>query len=407
MKKLIYLALLLFGCLAGSAQTQLYPYYENGAWGLTNTKKQVIIAPQYDTAVFFLFDTPYAVAIKNKKAGTIAPDGTILISFIYDKIDYAPGGLGIGKLNGKNVLLNLETSKVIPTVPFDELGNYCHCKQQLFTMVKNGKQFLLNGLTGKRITPSAYDDISFISLSGATPAVIVKNGNKYGFVNSQTGALILPVKYEELTRGNLNYTPVIQARIGNSISYLDNNGKLLKKVTLKNNEAMIGRADDIRVGLANTEASQDLYVYNLGNNKWKLTVEERSSSVTKIIATYELSGYAAMEKFVYKKWDKNEPAVMKAVKDGKMGLINLKGEAVLPFAYDGIEKEEYQVFSRTKLDNKVGVLDHQLYEVKKPVLKQVIQLDPQFDAFLVETQSGRIGFMNRKNGKLYIPGEEE
>jgi hypothetical protein len=135
-------------------------------------------------------------------------------------------------------------------------------------------------------------------------------------------------------------------------------------------------------------------------------VESRGSGSTKVFETYDLNGYSAVEKIAYNNWDKKLPAVIKAVKDGKTGFVGLKGEVLVPFEYDKIESLKNESYYITTLQNKVGVLKNNLYELRKPVLKQVLGYESHLKALLVEMPGGQRGYMDDQNGFIYIPGIE-
>ena len=163
------------------------------------------------------------------------------------------------------------------------------------------------------------------------------------------------------------------------------------------------------MGVIDAEGGEwkDLYVYNLGNNNWKVAIESRSAGSTKVFQTYDLSGYTSLQKLAYRNWDDKQPAILKAVKDGKTGLVGLKGEVILPFEYDAIEEAKNIAYYITRKADKVGVLKNNFVELKKPVLKQLLGEEYRVNALYVEMPTGERGFMNNKTGKIYIPGITE
>jgi hypothetical protein len=405
MKNFAYLCLLLC-TVECAAQYPIYPYSDGHLWGLTNAKLDIIAPPQFDTSAFFLYGASYAIAIKNKKYGTVGRDGKTQIGFTYDKIIVVQEGFGSGLLNGKNLLLNLNNGKAVSPDPFDAVEANCYCEDKLFIIVKGGKKFIISGITGKLLGKTGYDEASFFDRDFG-PRARVKTGSKYGLIDTKTGAYVIPAKYDKIKRTYHDHKDVIEVTTNGQKAYMDGNGKPITEETSKPaNEEESGIFAAVEAPAENGGGWKDLYVYNLGNNNWKLSVESRSSGSTKVFETYDLNGYTAVEKIAYNNWDKKLPAVIKAIKDSRSGLIGLKGEVLIPFEYDNIELVNGEGFYRTTLNNKVGLLNLNLHEIRKPMLKQVLQYENHLKAFLVEMPGGQRGYIDDQTGKIYIPGIE-
>ncbi|THU38361.1 hypothetical protein FAM09_16945 [Niastella caeni] len=405
MKALVYLCLMLC-TLAGTAQTTLYPYSDGKLWGLTNANRDVITPPQFDTIDFFYGSTAI-LAVKNKKYGTIGRDGKTRIDFTYDKIIELPEGLGLGAQKGKYLLLNLETNKLVSPAAYDTLNEYCRCEEKLFIATRGGKKVIISGITGKQAGQTAYDQARFYNRKEGSRA-IVKTGGKYGLIDTKTGAPVIPVKYDKLEVTYRNYKDVVQVTAKGKTQYLDFDGKPVAeepRPETGEEETVMGLG--VVEAPADEDYGKDLYVYNLGNNNWKLTIENRSNGGAKVFQTFNVQGYTSVTKMAYRNWDSQMPAIIKAIKDGKAGIIGLKGDVLVPFEYDNIEEAEGESYYRTTKDNKVGVLKNNLAELRKPVLKRVVKEEYRFNAYLVELPNGQRGYMDQKTGKIYIPGIEE
>jgi hypothetical protein len=404
MKYLTYLCLLIC-TLECAAQTTIYPYSDGHLWGLTNAKLDIIVPPQLDTSAFFMYGQSYAIAIKGKKYGILGRDGKTRIGFSYDKIIEQQAHFGRGLLNGKYILLNLDAGKVVSPDPFDATDDYCYCDEKLFIVVKSAKQFIISGVTGKLLGKTGYDKIEFFSRDFG-PRALVKTGGKFGLIDTKTGVYVIPAKYDRITRSNHSNKDVIEVTANGQTAYLDGNGKPIKEEASKpaNEEQLEETFSAVVAPAADGSDFKDLYVYNLGNNNWKLSLEYRGYGSTKVFQTFDLNGYTAVEKIAYRNWDNKLPAIIKAVKDGKTGLIGLKGEVLLSFEYDKIEQLKGESYYITTKDNKVGVLKNNLYELRKPVLKQVLGYENNLKALLVEMPGGQRGYMDEQNGFIYIPG---
>lgn len=402
MKRMLY-SLLICSALSSTAQTRYYPYSDGQKWGLVNNNVEVVITPQYDTS-FRFGENKLAIAQKNSKYGAIDLAGKVKVPFLYDALEAITAENASGKLNGKYALISFLTGKQVGMIVFDRIGSPCYCKEKLFLVEKNGKTGFFNARTGTLIGKIAYDRADF--LSDFTLRAKVSNGDKHGVINLATGALLTPIKYDDIwASAREDNTIVFAVEEAGVTSYLDQNGKPWKP-------GKESKAEDERIASVemaseeeSDEANKDLYIYNQGNGNWKLTFENRGRSSTEILRTFELSGYTDLKKIYYNNWDKETPALLKAVKDGKAGIIDLAGTVLVPFAYDDID---YQVsYSFTKKDNKVGMLKRDMSELKAPIFKQIVSEDRELNAWLVEMPDARKGYMDRDNGKIYIPGVNE
>lgn len=408
MKNIAYLYLVLLS-LKSTAQPLIYPYSDGHRWGLTNANLEVIAKPQFDTTVFFGKES-YGIAVKDKKYGTIGRDGKTQIDFTYAKINTFREEFGRGYSNGKFVLLNLKTGKVVSPEVLDEIWDYCNCNDKIFTVKKGEQTIFFSGITGKQVGKTAYQDVAeFLpEQQGAGTKAIVKTNGKSGVLDPKTGAWIIPAKYDEVRQTYHQDQIAIVAMANGVKSYFDYNGKPIQE------KPKAGGMEEEGVGLAVVEApvdqewtSKDLYVYNQGGGNWKLGIETRSSGNTKVHQTYEVKGYADVEKISYYDEQNKVPALIKAVKEGKTGIIGLKGEVLVPFIYDNIEElKNHSHYLQTTLNNKTGVLRRNLTELSKPVLKQVLAEEYRLKAWYVEMPNGYRGYMDTETGKIFIPGAE-
>lgn len=401
MKRMLY-SLLICSALSSTAQTRYYPYSDGQKWGLVNNNVDVLIAPQYD-ASFKFGSNKLAIAQKNSKYGAIDLAGNVRVPFLYEELEALTEENGSGKLKGQYALVNFQTGKQVGTLLFDKIGSPCYCKENLFLVVKNEKRGFFNARTGKLIGQIAYDRADF--MSDFTLRAKVSNGDKHGVINLATGALVIPIKYSDIWSTAKENTILFAAEEAGVTSYFDQNGKAWKPQ--KGNEEQEEQIGVVEVASEEEDngGNKDLYIYNQGNGNWKLTFENRGRSSTEILRTFELSGYTDLKKIYYNNWDKETPALLKAVKDGKAGIIDLAGTVLVPFAYDDID---YQVsYSFTKKDNKVGMLKRDMSELKAPIFKQIVSEDRELNAWLVEMPDARKGYMDRDNGKIYIPGVNE
>ena len=406
MKKFGYLCLLLFS-LESIAQSTVYPYSDGHLWGLTNDNLEVLVPPQFDTSVFFIGSYSYAIAIKNKKYGTITRDFKELISFSYDKIDILPGIYGSGLVKGKYILLNLDSGKVVSPDSYDSIENYCYCKEKLFAVKKGSKKIFISSLTGKQWGKNTFDQVEF-SETDFGHGALVKTGGKFGLLDTKTNAWLIPAKYNQLKGTWYNGKRIFVGTENGKTAWFNRNGKPIKVAASKTDETPSGwfAVQEAEPAKPDNEGKLDLYIHNLGNNNWKLNLEIHSAGNTEVFQTFSVKGYTTVEKITYDIRDYKQPAIIKAVKDGKTGLIGLKGQILVPFEYDNIEFVDFDEhwFLKTTQNNKLGLFKMNCVEFKKPMFKKILGINYNVEGLLVEMPDGRQGYMDKESGKIYIPG---
>ncbi|MBO9566183.1 MAG: WG repeat-containing protein [Niastella sp.] len=246
---------------------------------------------------------------------------------------------------------------------------------------------------------------------GLTTKAVVKTNGKFGVLDAKTGTWTVPAQYDEIVQ-TFRYNKIAIAVTAKGVTkYLDYNGKPIQPSKPQAGSKEQGGAGVARMETTNDNDQRwdpkDLYVYNLGGGNWKLSIETRSSGGTKVHQTFEVKGYADVEKVSFYDEVNKIPALIKAVKDGKAGIIGLKGEVLVPFIYDNIgELKVHSFFLETTLNNKTGVLRRDLTELSKPVLKQVLAEEQRLKAWYVEMPNGYRGYMDKETGKIFIPGGE-
>jgi len=410
---------LLLCCLALSAlaQNRYYPYAEGNKWGLTDGSLAVLVAPQFDTSFRFV-DNKFAIVQKQQHYGLISPDGNMILPCDYEALSYFGMNAGIAQLRGKYQLLNFTTGKAVSPFVFDKLNDYSYNDVILLLVTQAGKKYFLNISTGQTLNPKGYDDAFF--LRDYHNRGKIKTGNKYGLMDLRTGAIVLPVKYDKLESAWQNGNKILVATTGNLNTWFDEQGVVIPqpkkekpaKTKAKREEEMTAPMEEtvmeatVEGTVDGPEMKKDIYIYNQGNNKWKLTLENRplyTSGETEILNTFDLNGYTNLQKLNYDAYSRDIPSVtLKAVKDGKAGIINPAGTVLTPFQYDDIIYTGS--YYKTIRNNKIGILSRDLSEITPPVLRNIYAGDPYLRAWLVEMPDGKKGYMDMKSGKIFIPG---
>jgi WG containing repeat len=421
MKKLILLVLVLITA-KGFAQTNfLYPYSPDGKkWGLVDSSLRVVIESLYENEFNFYSNSNTAIVQLNKKQGLLNRAGKLIIPSIYDYIAYEYNELAKLNMNKKFGIASSKTGKLLLPVVYEEIKANSGIAYTM-PVRKGNKWGIVNTKTWKQVGKMEFDEVNGYSEIANT--AIVKKQLKYGMINTKTGVMILPVVYDELSY-EMNYSlqRYFVSAYGNGVTQkFDGNGKLLKEEKKEGN----GSADQIMdmkseavyekapappeeySSLGYSVNDKSLYFYKMDEKKWKVTVEKRSSGGTEIFESFELQGYDTISKLENSSYLNTpvEQNKLKAKKDGKTGIINLKGDVFVNTAYDDIDNNAYGDYYKTMLNGLSGLIHKtNLKEIKKPVLKKIENSYSYNNLYRIEMPAGQIGYMNVITGKIYIPG---
>jgi hypothetical protein len=414
MKTIFFLPVLL-SSLWCNAQDGLYPYAEKNKWGLTNKNRKVVMEPQFDS--IHLFEGEYARVENNKKVGLIHASGRIVYPCSYSDIPFvSANGMAIAKVMKGYILLDPSTGKQKGTLVFELPGMMPMSKTaNLLIAKKEGALTLVSMTTGEPVSKKfPYDDAEFFDEKTLKDYVIVNKDDKYGVVEAMTGREIIPASYSEIKGASDGTQDLIKAVTDDErVVYFDATGKpasaavtkAAKKVEddMGKNSSGAGLKDD---------SKKDLHIYKLANEKWRITLEERLFQKPQVLDSIDINGYTLLQYMSYHAYLNKYPGKIKAVKNGKAGVIDMKGNVLIPLIYDDVVYREdnigHYAYVETKVGNRVGVIPAEsMVELKKPILAQVIDEDVNRQALLVQIASGNRGYMDKKTGEVYVPGYRE
>lgn len=414
MKTIFFLPTLLIS-LWCSAQQDLYPYAEKNKWGLTNKKHTVILEPQFDS--IHLFEGEYARVENNKKVGLIHSSGRIVYPCNYADIPFvSPNGMAIAKVMKGYVLLDPSTGKQKGTLVFELPGmNPMSKTANLLLAKKDGAVGIVNMTTGEPITKKfSYDDAEFFDEKSLKDYVIVNINDKYGVVEAMTGREVIPASYSEIKGASDGTQDLIKATTDDDrVVYFDANGKRVSDAVARAAGKVEENAEKAATGYGiQEESKKDLHIYKLPGGIWRITLEERLFQQPKVLDSIDLSDYSLLEYMSYRADQSKYPGKIKAVKNGKAGVIDMKGNVLVPLIYDDVRYREdnigHYAFIETKVGNRIGVIPvESMKELKKPVLASVIDEDVNRQALLVQVANGSRGYMDKHTGEVYIPGYKD
>jgi hypothetical protein len=414
MKTIYFLPVLLIS-LWCKAQDGLYPYAEKNKWGLTNKKHTVLVEPQFDSIHLFIGE--YARVENNRKVGLIHNSGRIVYPCNFSDMPFvAPNGMAVAKTIKGYVLLDPGTGKPKGTLVFDEIPgiNPMSRSTNLLLVKKEGELGVIDMTTGQPVSKRLkYDDGEFFEEKSLKDYMIVGLDGKYGVAEAMTGKEVIQTIYSEIRGITDGTNDFIRATTDDErVVYFNAAGKVIPAAQAKAAEKADENTHGNSSGLVSDE-KKDLHIYKLPGGNWRIVLEitdfQRNS---RGLDSADLNGYSKLEYLSYRESLPKYPGKIKAIKEGKAGVIDMKGNVLVPLIYDDVSYREDNIghysFIETRVGNRIGVIPAEsMKELKKPVLAQVIDEDVNRQALLIKTASGTRGYMDKNTGEIYIPGYKD
>lgn len=384
-----------------------YPYTEKGKWGLTDKNKSVLLKPEFDT--IDVFRNGYARVESNKKVGLINTNGAVLVTPSYTNITNAFQDFTAIARNIKGYqIIDIRSDKPIGGLFTDVLPERSsYAKGSYYFVNKDGKMGIFDAQVGKMQNGKApYNQITGFNDPALDQYALITVGDTYGVVDVTSGREILKPEYDDIEEVYVGNTVYIAAKKGDDkVFYYDASFRNASPGNVQDKPASATPAE----GEVLNKKAKDMYIYKMGNGKWRVVLENRETSQYKGLDSTDLNGYTSLEYLSYYPNDKRFPTKIKAVKDGKTGVIDMSGKVLLPFIYDDVHFREDMVgryaFIETYLEGKKGVIvAATMQELKKPVLKAILDEDHERNALLIEMPNGQKGYMDKNTGEIFIPG---
>ena len=301
--------------IAGFTEISYFTAYDNGKWGVINSKGENIVDPIYEETI---------IVPNNKKD---------IFLCMYD-VNYTDGSYKTKVLNSKNEEIFTTYTSVEALANYDSSNNTWYVWNAL-KVQKDGKYGLIN-LDGNEIIGCEYDKID--TVKGIKNSILIQKDEKLGIVNA-TGNIIIEPKYidikpltNEYTDGyivknsennygviGINKNQILECKYSDIKQVYGNNMYIVKE----NGKWKIINSD----GTINTEISYDdvtsinndnLIVKN--NNKFGIIGTDKTE---KAKVEYQELNYIFSDYYVAKK-------------DGKFGVINSNNEIMIPLEYTSL-----------------------------------------------------------------------
>ena len=292
-----------------------YTVYEEGKWGVIDTKGNRVIQPTYEEMITIPDNTkPIFICTENVNYN----DGTYTSKAInekskvivgeYDKVEaidnhdknnnlwYENNVLKVQK-DGKYGLINLEGKELLSCTQ-DAIEPIIGTKS-VFITTTNGKKGLVDSM-GKVIILNEYVEITSLTEKYEDGFIVKNEQGKYGIINYDTTVAIEP-KYDEISH-----------IYGNGM-YVVRDANIVKVVNASGESFIENKFNEVK------EINVDNFVIKI-NEKYGIINKEGEE---KIPAEYENLTYAFSNYYI-------------AQKDGKYGVITIDKQEALPFDYSNI-----------------------------------------------------------------------
>ncbi len=356
----------------------IFCIYSNQKYGFMTESGQEITSFDYDFA--YPFSEGLACVCRNGKYGFINTKGELVLPLIYDKASSFSEGLAyfeigdeygfMNKSGDKDFLLNCDSvssfKEGLAYISSD--GKYGYIDKSGNVVIKplyDDVGYFHNGLakvrissrigvidkSGKEIIQPIYDDVSITD-----NYTITELNNKYGCINSK-GMVILPPKYDAISIEENN---MILFTTNEKWGLSDANGNIVLnpiydyvELIPENNSAVIAQNEKWGIvdfnRILRVPLKYDRIFYNSQNGEKLIRVTLNNKT-----GFLNLSNYTERIPLIYDHADDFRHGLAAVELGGKHGVIDKKGNIVLPFEYDNTDIFDNGMISLEQ-DNKYGL----------------------------------------------------
>lgn len=307
---------------------------KNGKYGFIDKKGRVVIPFQYELA--FPFTEGKAAVRLNDKMGFINTRGEVVIPLVYNFTDMFMNGFVKVTLKGKSDLID-HSNKPIARFKYDDMGNF---QDGLARVSLNDKWGFINK-KGEEVISLKYDAAGNFFEGFARVALAATDkkydeygyeieNDKWGFID-HNGNIIIPIKYfmvSDFSEGLAAFDEYGESNHEErNVGYFDKKGNIV--FNTKKYYDVGEFHDGISIVSVDLEAAgypRSYGGYGYMNRKFELVALPRFDN----IMDYEY-GYAAASIPVEVAI---EPRIIKFIAGSKYGILNKKGETVIPFEFE-------------------------------------------------------------------------
>ncbi|GLB47883.1 WG repeat-containing protein [Neptunitalea lumnitzerae] len=251
--------------------------------------------------------------------------------------------------------------------------------------VQKGDKMGYFGKDGEEIIPVKYDSlIPFKTINYYTYSIKTKNKGLYGLMNIH-GIEYLKAEYKDILGFNTAKQYAVYDKKGN-LTIISESGKNKKlnpdKIIFYENALVLYQGGKVGFFTNDTFTGYQYDIIKNGISKIPTPLPDAPKETISYINT------------------KLEYPI--AIQNGKVGLLNLQGEVLIPFKYNGITKHNNNDYFTYKDNNLLGIYFRKT-NTYIPAKYQKIQQKGQ-DNFIV-SENGKYGVLDYKTGAELIPSK--
>ena len=365
----------------------LIPFRKKDKWGFCNTKKQIVIEPQYD--IVEPFSDGLAVVVLfglDWKWGFIDKSGKQVIPLKYGMVEPFSEGLAKVFLDWSFGYID-ETGEEVTPLKYDMVYLF---SEGLAIVQLDGKYGFIDK-TGEEVTPLKYDGVYLFSEGLAA----VELDGKYGFID-ETGKEVIPLKYDNAKSFSEGLAAV---ELDGKYGFIDKAEKVV--ITFKYDDAK-----SFSEGLAVVTLDwKQGYVDKTGKEVIPIKYDSTGGFSEGLAAVLLDGKWGYIDKtgkeVIPIKYDDAQSfseGLAIVVLDGKWGYIDKSGKEVIPLKYDSVEPFS-EGFAAVESDEKYGFVDKTGKEV---IPLKYDSVEPFSEGFAAVESDEKYGFID-KAGKVVIP----
>lgn len=402
----------------------LLPFKQNGLFGWMNFKGEIVYPATYES--LGLFKEGLALAAKNGQFGYIDKANKVIVPFQFDSGFDFEEGRAIVEKNDKFGIID-RTGKVLFEMRFEDIGQF----SEGLIYGKKDSLYAYYDKYGMQRIPEQFDD----AFSFSKGIALVEKGSKKGFIQPYGDYLVEPV-FEELSLFN---DSLFIYKSGDYYGIMHRNGKTVLTPTwdqigaLKSGKAIVVKGnklgyidDSARVILNPTYELFPNFMENaqFEGNYAKVKFKDKFGVIDSkgkwiIPATYAGLGKIATLMAFQKgtKWgyiDLTNKVVIKPVYEfassfekgvayvenkSMLGVINAKGEWILPAEFEQITRFENNFYVISKEGN-MSLLAPNFEKITSNTYEQIRLVD---GALFMLSNPNLVHYYDLKGHKMVIP----
>ena len=320
---------------------------KNGKWGFTNSDYEIVIPFEYDD--IGVFSEGLAYVKKNNKFGFYDKNGKLIVPLIYDNVNYfTSNGLSEVSKKGKWGFINKNGQEIMPiiysNVRSEQLDNLVIAKKNKWAFFDS---------SGKQLSDFIYTDI---------PRAY--KGEKSTFFKNGATLVIIDGKYEFL---NEKLEPAFSNNKFDSATVFDTFQNAIVKLNGK--YGMIKPNGNLKIPF-----EYDFIEYYDTNH---LSSEYYNAKKGKVYSFYNKNLIKIGESYepLYNGFTVSNPIISFKNLNGKFGVVDWEGNAIIPFIYDKEINFEGEKFAIAKRGEKFGIINNQNKEIFPFDFEDIYELD--------------------------------